>query len=386
MRVMVTPRGNSPDMGVQTGTAEAVPPAIAEGALHAFFMYDVADSISLERLSGLGGEEVARAPLQLRREGSPGSVQFPTPPLVARLPGGLVGERRIDVRAKFFDYGVVSLRLTLQYSGSWGGFAELDRAVRADAALVEFARVTLDRLLREGADALDDPHDALVEDYFVAEVRRFERPTSATELLGPCAPALACLIAGEERLGPDEEAEQLRARFSYFEDDLAVVQWDAAFVYDRRDGANATEDILEFANTQLVELRTYDKQLDAELDAIYGVEGRRTFGPFSRKAAYAAAERLRYLIVDVLELTDRSSNALKIIGDAYYARLYRAAAQRLGLGDWQRQLDAKIASVNDMYRFFADQAQNSRAEFTEIIVILLIAIEVVIGLLTLRHF
>jgi hypothetical protein len=374
-------------MGGQMGSARAVPPAIAEGALHAYFLYDVADSIDLAGLSGVGGGRVSRAPLQLRREGSPSSVQFPTPPLVARLPGTTLADRPVEIRAKFFDYGVVSLRLTLRHSGSWQSFAEFGRSLRADSVLADLARETLDRLLLDNAAALDDPHDALVEDYFISEVRAFEESTTATDLLGRCAPALAGLIAGEERLlGSEEQAEQLRARFSYFDDDLAVVQWDAAFVYDRAEGAAATEDILEFANTQLVELRTYDKVLDAELDAIYGVEGRRSFGPFSRKAAYAAAERLRYMIVDVLELTDRSSNALKIIGDAYYARLYRAAAQRLGLGDWQRQIDAKIASVNDMYRFFADQAQNARAEFTEIIVILLIAIEVVIGLLTLRHF
>lgn len=368
-------------------TGGATPPAVADGALHAYFLYDVADSIGLDRLSSVGGEGVSRAPLQLRRETSPGSVQFPTPPLVARLPGALFAGRQVDVRAKLFDYGVVSLRLTQRFSGDWTAFAELSRTLRADPNLVELARASLDGILREISDALDEPHAALVEDYIVLEVRAFAEPATAAGLIAEHAAELARLIAGEVRhLGADEQAEQLRTRFSYFDDDLAIVQWDAAFVYDRAEGSNATEDILEFANTQLVELRTYDKLLDAELDAIYGVEGRRTFGPFSRKAAYAAAERLRYLVVDVLELTDRSSNALKIIGDAYYARLYRAAAQRLGLADWQRQLDAKIASVNEMYRFFADQAQNARAEFTELIVIILIAIEVVIGVLTLRHF
>ena len=160
---------------------------------------------------------------------------------------------------------------------------------------------------------------------------------------------------------------------------------DGAFVYDRPEGAAATLDILEFANTQLVELRTYDGLLDAELDAIYAVETRRTFGPFDRRRAVSAAERLRHLIVDVLELTDRSSNALKITGDAYFARVYRAAAARLGLSEWQRQLDSKLRSINEMYRFFADQAQNARAEFLELIVVALIAIEIVIGVLSLHH-
>ena len=77
---------------------------------------------------------------------------------------------------------------------------------------------------------------------------------------------------------------------------------------------------------------------------------------FGRREADLAAN-VRYLIVDVLELIDRSSNALKVVGDAYYARIYRAAAARLGLADWQRQIDSKLASVGDIYRFFIDQAR-----------------------------
>jgi uncharacterized Rmd1/YagE family protein len=86
-----------------------------------------------------------------------------------------------------------------------------------------------------------------------------------------------------------------------------------------------------------------------------------------------------------LELLDRSSNALKVVGDAYYARIYRSAAARLGLADWQRQIDSKLASVGDIYRFFIDQARGRRDAFLEVVVILLIAIEVVLGIVTLVH-
>jgi hypothetical protein len=52
--------------------------------------------------------------------------------------------------------------------------------------------------------------------------------------------------------------------------------WDAAFVFDTRDGADAAASILEFANTQLVEWRTYDVRLDAELDTSYKMDWGRT--------------------------------------------------------------------------------------------------------------
>ena len=82
---------------------------------------------------------------------------------------------------------------------------------------------------------------------------------------------------------------------------------------------------------------------------------------------------------------ERVENALKIIGDAYYARLYRGAAGRLGLKDWQLQIDSKLQSINEMYRFFTDQAQAARSEFLEAVVIFLIGVEIVVGVLALHH-
>jgi hypothetical protein len=359
-----------------------VPPAIREGAFHAYFVYDVADTIDLVRLGTVAGTGVARAPLQLRREASAGFIAYPTPPILLTLPS----KADFSVRAKVFDYGIVSIRLTKQFAGSWSTFAAFTRALRTDPTLETSARETLESVLDEIGAALDEPHTPLLEDYFVFDVRSFATPVTAAHLLGPCGSALASLVLGEERRLMDvERDETLRVNFSYFEDDLAVVQWDAAFVYDRPEGGAAIFDILEFANTQLAELRTYDARLDAELDTIYALDPKRPTRRFGRKDAQQAADRLRYLIVDIIELTDRASNALKIIGDAYYARLYRGAAGRLGLRDWQKQIDSKLQSVNEMYRFSTDQAQAARGEFLELIVIVLIALEIVIGVLTLRH-
>jgi len=358
--------------------AQAIPPAIREGAFHAYFVYDVADTIDLPRLGSVGGSGVARAPLQLRREASAGSIAYPAPPIAVTLPSS----SGFTIRAKVFDYGIISIRISREFAGSWQSFAALTRTLRNDPALEQLARTTLDRLLEEIGPALDEPHQPLLEDYFVFDVEAFVTPVTAAQLLGPCGAALASLVLGEERRLMDAEREEtLRVNFSYFEDDLAVVQWDTAFVYDRREGGAAILDILEFANTQLAELRTYDARLDAELDTIYALDPKRPTRRFGRKEAQQAADRLRYLIVDII----RATNALKIIGDAYYARLYRGAAGRLGLKDWQKQIDSKLQSVNEMYRFSNDQAQAARGEFLELIVIVLIALEIVIGVLTIRH-
>ena len=257
--------------------------------------------------------------------------------------------------------------------------------MRSGEAIARFAEASIERVCDEYAVALDDRHPPLIEDYFIVEVDRFAEPIDAETLLDDHAAELACLLLGERKpLAPGETEEALRRRFSYHEDDLTIVQWDTAFVYDRSESARAIEDILEFANSQLLELRTYDALLDRELDVIYKMQPGPPRSLRGRREAEQAAT-LRYLIVDVLELMDRSSNALKVVGDAYYARIYRAAATRLGLSDWQRQIDTKLASVGEMYRFFSDESRSRRDQFIEMTIVVLVAVEVVIGILTLLH-
>jgi len=363
-------------------------PSISSGTFHALFLFDVADTIDLTKLARIAGETAAPAPLRLHAMPSPGHIQFAVPPLVLPLGSVAVGARAGAARGKIFDYGVISIRFSFPYAGSWAGFADLAVALRKDHTLALQARRLMQGLIRDYASALDDPHDALVEDYYICTVERFDGEIGAARLLGDDAPALASLMMGEAHvLGAEEQREALRLHFSYYADDLVVVQWDSAFICDSREDAEAIEDILEFANSQLVEFRTYDARLDAELDAIYAMEAprRNPYGPLRRRAADARAEQLRYLLVDIRELSDRATNALKIIGDAYYARIYRAIASRLSLDEWERQIDSKLDSVGEVYRFLIDQAQTARSEFLELIVIVLIAIEIVVGILGLRR-
>jgi hypothetical protein len=360
-------------------------PEIGQGSFRSFFVYDVADTIDLALVGTVQGAGATRAPLQLRREASSEFIQYPVAPLIVRLPD--LENFGASVRAKIFDFGVISIRISVPFAGDWAAFAALGRRLRNDAGFEAAARATLDDMLLELAPALTQPHPVLVEDYFVFDVDRFSAPIDARELRRDFASQLAQLLLFEDQpLDGGQQEEALRVALSFYPDDLVVVQWDTAFVYDRPEGAEAIIDILEYANAQLVEFRTYDARLDEELDAIYALRpGRRERRFLRGREPAVRADRVRFLLVDILELTDRTANALKVIGDAYYARLYRAAAGRLGLADWQAQIDAKLRSVAEIYRVFQDQAQYARSEFLEIVIIVLIAIEAVIGIIALRH-
>ncbi|HLI94682.1 MAG TPA: hypothetical protein VKT72_01195 [Candidatus Baltobacteraceae bacterium] len=348
---------------------------IAQGVVRAYFLFDVADTIDLAQLAGLGGER-PRVPTAY--------LQFPIPPLVLPLSNAAIDDLDCRARIKFYDYGVISVLLTFAVSGGWREVTGLADKARGDERISQYAHSLAMRIREEQAAAFDEPHDPLIEDYFIIEINGFSQPLSARQLLDDHSSDIAKLLLGEQKtLSVSETNEALRNQFSYYEDDLTIVQWDTAFVYDRPESAQAIAEILEFANSQLLELRTYDALLDRELDEIYKMQPGRTSRSLRGQREAERAATLRYMIVDVLELIDRSSNALKIVGDAYYARIYRAAAARLGLADWQRQIDVKVASVGEMYRLLTDQARSSRDTFLEIIIIALIALELLVAVMTL---
>jgi hypothetical protein len=191
---------------------------------------------------------------------------------------------------------------------------------------------------------------------------------------------IAQLLRGErDPLSVQEREEVLRHRISYYATDLVIATWSGALVYDTPRGAAGVLEILEFANSQLLEFRYYDQLLDAELSRIYAGLQRRGWRPTWLGRRHArAARQVHSLFIDVNELTDKTENALKIAGDVYAARLFAMATARLGLDQWKANVREKLKTVDDIYRFAVEQTSIARGEFLELTIVLLIVLEIVL--------
>jgi uncharacterized Rmd1/YagE family protein len=84
------------------------------------------------------------------------------------------------------------------------------------------------------------------------------------------------------------------------------------------------------------------------------------------------------LFIDVNELTDRTENTLKFIGDIYAARLFTLVADRLGLERWKANVGEKLKTLDDIYRFAVEQSAMSRGEFLELTVVVILILELVL--------
>ena len=349
------------------------------GHITAFFLFDVAEAIDLAGVQReLGG---VKARLVLKPTAPP-YVQYRQPPIT--IDGHVIDVAERDgfsVRFKAFDYGVISVALTRPVSAAWDEWVALARSCYENAPLPRAAEQLARTLVSRIATAVTRLRpEFLAEDYIVFTVTQLDDVASSESLIASHGGAIAQLLRGERSpLSAEERDEILRHRISYFADDLVIPTWNSAFIRDTESGAQAALEILEFANSQLLEFRYYDQLLDAELERIYPQLQRQGWRHNWLARRYSRAVRqVHSLFIDVNELTDRTENALKIVGDVYAARLFALAAARLGLNQWKASVQEKLRTLADISRFAVEQTSMARGEFLELLIVLILVLELVL--------
>jgi hypothetical protein len=110
----------------------------------------------------------------------------------------------------------------------------------------------------------------LSEDYPIFSYPRNYRSPSVTDLIHQPGLHIAQVVRGDMgQLAESECNEVLQSRISYYANDLTVLGWNAAFIYDSTSGAETAIQLLEYANSQLLEFRHYDNLLTRELERVY---------------------------------------------------------------------------------------------------------------------
>ena len=353
-------------------------PAITHATITAFYLFDVAEQIDLTALSAAIGGGAINARLTTK-SAAPSYLRYSVPPVV--VDGDALDIADVDgfkLRVKFFDYGVLSLALSRPFAGEWPALLGLSQVYIENAELERRAETIARRIFERFAAVVKRGRTTfLSEDYLVVSITGLAAPTTAEDLLAARGSEIAQLVRGERQpLSRQERDEIMSNRLSYLADDLVVPTWNAAFVFDTEPGVQAALEIFEFANSQLLEFRYYDELLDVELTRIYAtVEAAARLAFLSGRGYVAATRHLHALFIDVNELTDRTENALKMVGDIYSARLFHLTAARLGLASWKASVKDKLETLDDIYRFAVEQLAISRGHFLEFVVVVILLFE-----------
>ena len=351
--------------------------ASVQGSVLVLIQFDVCEEIRLERLQQIfGARKLEHPPL---KHPAPGYIRYERPPLVEPIePLVLDSGERLEGKIKYYDYGVVSVVFELPFSGDWDTMIRLGSRWVWDVDFAGHASRIARQKLERAAPALVKPYaDWLSEDYFIFHVRQLAGNPTAAELAASDGARLAQIVRGETvQLSEGERNEILQSRISYYTNDLTVIGWNAAFLYDSAVGAETAIQLLEYANSQLLEFRHYDELLTRELESVYAALDKGT-GLLARWRLARAATKLHTVLLDVAELTEHADNAIKFLSDMFSARLYKLAASKVGVPDYKDLVTQKVRTAEELYRFMVDQFNQSRAFFLELTVVVILVIELV---------
>jgi hypothetical protein len=356
---------------------------IAHGYFRILNFFDIAEAVDLEKLRSLLGPQVApRSPGFVHL--TPEYAQAQTPPLEESIePLTLPGGEKLSGKIKYYWFGVASVELATPFrcdlNALCGDSYRWMNAPEVEKAAEDLLRVRLERfrpaLIRPSVKWLD-------EDYLVIDIQSAYhedgRAPTATELLEHYGDQITELVRGEiTPLSAAERDEILRGALSYYPTDLIVVGWAAALVYDKPDATSAIIDLLEYANTQLLEFRYYDELLTNLLSNVYSsLEGRESFR--SRWRLPRRAGRLNRLRLDIMDLSERTEYAVKFISDTYYARVYKVISSKIGVGDYKALVSEKLKTAGELYEFMVAQFNERRMFVLELVVAVLVALDVIL--------
>jgi hypothetical protein len=351
--------------------------------IHPIYVFDVALGIDLdqaERTLRGAARQVFRhrgrvtnvfhyrpAPLRLSQEG-------PAPAIDRWKVEGVVD-------LVLYDFGAVSVDYLVPIAGDLAEVQAASAALRRSEVLRQDAKARAETLLKSVGPAAQKPRVAdFSEDYTIIGLRQVSGVASAQAFCDANRERIAQILRPDPGgLSAEEIVNATELRISFGPSDVTIVDWDAAFVLDPE-----PEDVvavLEFANVQLLEMRWLDLQLDDAIERSYQVLSRsRGWRSLLSRGMSGALREVAELQLDSAVMLERVSNALKVFGEEYLARIYRLATRRFQLADLDAAISRKVSTIESIYQKLSDRAASVRMEALEWIVIALIALEIVLGI------
>lgn len=364
-------------------TRPPVPPAASPATAYVLRLIDVGAAIDLDAALGqLRGWAVRRGPSTLRGPlgAGAGGVVLSQSPLDVEVGEREVGDARVGVRVRLFEFGIAAVRFAVAVDPSDGdALVQLAASVEDDAGFDDEARALWARLGRDLGPAVKQPSsNDFVEDYTVFVLPEPPSPAGRRDEL------MARLLLGEadpRPLARQQIDEALARGIRYFEDDLVLVDYDAAVVLDPTGSAELV-DIFELASAHLLELRYYDQLLSRSVATLV-TEATRHRRQWFRSPFSGLTERALLLVLEVGELADSFSHAITLMGDTYSVQVYRLAAERLRITEAAAAVDQKLSALTRSAEALNGHVESRRGVALEGLVVVLIAVEIVLALV--RH-
>lgn len=346
---------------------------IEEGIVMSYWCFDVGNEIKIEEIEKVLGKKAEKVLLTYERL-TPEYVQYKMPPLFIRGGTERVNDKEWIVDVKLYDFGVVTIRLWTNIKGSTVEITKVLNKTEED--LKKKSIVILNKILDEIKNYIEKPIievEKTFSHYNVFFVQRFERTLKPQELIKRYGDEIAHFLRFEnKKLSEPEIKDILRNPLSYYSDDLTIIDFYSALVYDPRKSYDVP-DVLEYAIIELTELRVYDNFLDSVLET--------TYDELSKKRFFAGSgiiNKLSRIKLEVSEVKEKVENFIKLIDDSYLGKIYVAASNKFYLEKWKYSVKEKIDLLDSLYTKGWEKLQTRRMVILEAAIVILFILDIIL--------
>lgn len=351
------------------------------GRIYVYRVFDIGKDVNLEKAQSIFDNTTSVQRFRLNRSSK--AMIINNAPLSISIENSkyeaLGHVMELDINAKIWHFGAISICLSFDIPSniSWNRLIEIGNFLENDSNLHQLAQHKVESLIT----ALDKERLATMnwdsyEDYILYFFKKLDGcEKNALDVFEKYDVFRLILSENNESLSDQIKKAIYESTYQYSRDDLAVIDWNSALIVEPS-GSLDIADVIEFALCQLLEMRYYDDQLDEKLTYLYSALEKKKFGIFQDHYAKMSKEAAM-IYLDISDTVESVENSMKVVGDFYLAKIFRAASNRFRTNDWLDSVNQKLENLAQVSRLFVNEANEKKSQLLELIIIFLIAIEVV---------
>lgn len=353
---------------------------LISGNILIFYAYDIGDSIDINKL---------KAKKTLKASDMEAFPHFKNYHVPLSVNIDEFSEKALDAKisVKIHSFGVISLNYIIPFCETIDNLKlklinqveEYKQISRKDARFV-FNQIK--------PMILEASFFNLKTGYYAVQADNKTLNISNKDLIKKYAPQIASLLRLETKNMSEYQIEEvIDASTAYYGSDLLVINSEGAFIFDSE--YHEPLELFELAGIQRLELQCFDKLLDKKLNYFYNSDTFKvplsSYIPLFGTHIDSMLVEIAKLRVDISVITERLKNNVNMSGDSYFQRLYIMLVDAYKLKDWKSSIDEKLSIVSEMYSVRKNRLDTVREELQNLLIILLIFVEVMVAILTIKH-
>jgi hypothetical protein len=366
------------------------------------YLYDVGGDVNLERIPRENFSLIERPRKRGERILAPKYEEVGLAPLEIDLGSKRIDRYRATIEGRIFPVGVIGIYISIEFRKlSFDGLTKLvglnERKVKTEGRELEFDDIPME-LFKEVKKAISPaitypyPTFEYPQIYTLVLIADSDPKLGSHDFLKKYRKQTVGVLRCEREwrsLSEKEVEDALKPYLSYSDEDVVIIDWYSALVSGAVEYVDDIVRMIEFAQIQLLELKTYDRLLDQSVERMYGsLRATYTtpwFGIAWMSRQYRELTRttreLTELRIEVTDLVADLRNILKFTGEWYLGKVYRVASERFRIGDWLGLVDKKLSQLQEFYTMAMDRVNTHRMHTLEFLIVLILVVWITMDVL-----